>query len=85
MKKTYINPKMEVVKIAVAQMLAASDRGFSNTDAGINSDGDYDDGGSAPADGTAPKTVYTVIWRGANGKELDRKIAQLALGDAYTS
>ena len=43
MKKTYINPKMEVIKIAVAQMLAASDRGFSNTDAGINGDDDYED------------------------------------------
>ena len=43
MKKTYITPEMEVVKIAVTQMLAASDRGFSNTDAGINSDDDYED------------------------------------------
>ena len=42
MKKTYINPKMEVVKIAVAQMLAASDRNFVNEDASLTG-GDYDD------------------------------------------
>jgi len=31
MKKTYINPKLEVVKIAVHQMLAASPDGFDNS------------------------------------------------------
>lgn len=43
MKKTYITPEMEVVKIAVTQMLAASDRSFVNENAGYNSDGDYED------------------------------------------
>ena len=42
MKKTYINPKMEVIKIAVTQMLAASDRNFLNESADIT-DGDYND------------------------------------------
>ena len=42
MKKTYITPEMEIVKIAVTQMLAASDRSFANENAGIT-DGDYDD------------------------------------------
>ena len=43
MKKTYINPKMEIVKIAVTQMLAASDRSFSSSEATFNEDGDYED------------------------------------------
>lgn len=45
MKKTYINPKMEVVKIASrTQMLAGSPLPtFNDTDAGINGDGDYED------------------------------------------
>jgi len=43
MKKTYITPEMEIVKIAVTQMLAASDRSFVNEDAEINSDDDYKD------------------------------------------
>ena len=43
MKKVYNNPKMEVVKIATQQMLAVSARVFANEDAGVNSDGDYDD------------------------------------------
>lgn len=42
MKKTYITPVLQVVKIAVTQMLAASDRSFVNEDAGIT-DGDYED------------------------------------------
>jgi hypothetical protein len=43
MKKTYITPELEVVKIAVTQMLAASDRLFSKEDVIIDGDGDYDD------------------------------------------
>jgi hypothetical protein len=43
MKKTYITPEMEVVKIAVTQMLAASDRSFANDYASIDGDGDYKD------------------------------------------
>ncbi len=43
MKKTYITPELEVVKIAVTQMLAVSDRRFIDENAGINSDGDYED------------------------------------------
>lgn len=45
MKKEYINPKMEVVKIASrTQMLAGSPTpDFNDTDATLNSDGDYED------------------------------------------
>ena len=43
MKKEYINPVMNVVRIETQQMLAVSDRGFTNTDASINGSGDYDD------------------------------------------
>ena len=43
MKKTYITPELQVVKIAVTQMLAASDRSFANDDASIGQDGDYED------------------------------------------
>lgn len=31
MKKTYINPELEVVKIAIQQMLAASPDGFAKS------------------------------------------------------
>lgn len=43
MKKTYITPELQVVKIAVTQMLAASDRSFVNEDASFDGDGDYED------------------------------------------
>ena len=43
MKKTYISPEMEVVRIAVSQMLAVSARGFIDDDAEIDGSGDYDD------------------------------------------
>lgn len=43
MKKTYITPEMEIVKIAVTQMLAASDRSFANDNASIGLDDDYED------------------------------------------
>ena len=43
MKKEYINPVMNVVRIETQQMLAVSDRGFTDTDASINGSGDYDD------------------------------------------
>ena len=43
MKKTYITPELQVVKIAVTQMLAASDRNFSSEDASFDGDGDYED------------------------------------------
>jgi len=43
MKKTYVSPSMEVVKITVSQMLAASSRGFMNEDAEINGSEDYED------------------------------------------
>jgi len=42
MKKTYITPELQVVKIAVTQMLAASDRNFVYEDAKMT-EGDYDD------------------------------------------
>ena len=42
MKKTYISPTIEVVKIAVSQMLAVSARGFVNEDASLTGD-EYDD------------------------------------------
>ena len=41
MKKTYINPNIEVVKIGTQQMLAASDRGIANE--GASKTGDYYD------------------------------------------
>ena len=44
MKKTYINPEMEIVKIAThQQMLTVSNRGIANENAGVNGDGDYND------------------------------------------
>ena len=43
MKKVYINPTLEVVKIQTQQMLAVSARGIDNVDAGIDGDGDYND------------------------------------------
>ena len=42
MKKTYINPSLEVVKIATQQMLAVSNRGFSG-DAATTTNNEYDD------------------------------------------
>ena len=45
MKKTYITPELEVVKIANrTQMLAGSPTpDFNDTDATLNGDGDYED------------------------------------------
>lgn len=43
MKKAYINPEMEIVKIATQQMLAVSARGIDNTDAVVDGSGDYND------------------------------------------
>ncbi len=43
MKKTYINPNIEVVKIGTQQMLAASDRGIVNENAGVDGEGFYTD------------------------------------------
>lgn len=43
MKKTYKTPELQVVKIAVTQMLAASDRSFSSEDVVIDGNGDYED------------------------------------------
>jgi len=46
MKKTYINPKMEIVKLQTMQMLAASAQVYGNydestmTDLGRSNDGD---------------------------------------------
>ena len=41
MKKTYINPEMEIVKVQTMQMLAASTE-LSNTEASVNGSGDYE-------------------------------------------
>lgn len=43
MKKTYINPELEVVKVQTQQMLAVSARPFENTDASTDGGGDYED------------------------------------------
>lgn len=42
MKKEYINPVMNVVRIETQQMLAVSDRGVVNESASITGD-EYDD------------------------------------------
>ena len=45
MKKTYINPNIEIIKIATQQMIAGSgsDRSITSTDAGKGEGGVYDD------------------------------------------
>lgn len=43
MKKTYINPNIEVIKIATQQMLAGSTPGFSKTGETSTMEGHDDD------------------------------------------
>jgi len=42
MKKTYINPEMEIVKIATNQMLAASLPGGGSTDQNLGREDEFD-------------------------------------------
>jgi hypothetical protein len=43
MKKTYIHPAIQVIRVQTSSMIALSQRSLNNVDATKNSNGDYND------------------------------------------